>query len=186
MRSGSFVVRVPHADYRAFSVHTTALDGALLVWCGAARELEASDVGDAELQRALLAAGRAPATNAGPQPGHLAADWAVAMAPPGPQAEVCSRAARMAQLTRQTARGTSLYRSANNVALPMAQRIGAYYGTAMSGADHGQLSGLLSRSCSSRWTCPASFPRARRKMCARFWRWKSASAVHAARHGHRK
>ena len=41
MRSGSFVVRVPHADYRAFSVHTTALDGALLVWCGAARGLEA-------------------------------------------------------------------------------------------------------------------------------------------------
>ena len=75
MKTAAYVVRVPHAQHRAFAVQCTVLDHSLMVWAGAApRSL--GDEDDEEVRAAMQAAGRDEPTHV---PARLADDWGVAM-----------------------------------------------------------------------------------------------------------
>lgn len=75
MKTAAYVVRVPHAQHRAFAVQCTVLDHSLMVWVGAApRSL--GDEDDEEVRAAMQAAGRDEPTHV---PARLADDWGVAM-----------------------------------------------------------------------------------------------------------
>ncbi|WFD37588.1 uncharacterized protein MJAP1_000534 [Malassezia japonica] len=109
MKTAAYVVRVPHAQHRAFAVQCTVLDHSLMVWAGAApRSL--GDEDDEEVRAAMQAAGRDESTHV---PARLADDWGVAMNRGG------------SGNVRATT-GTALYRA--NTSVAMAQRIAAKLG----------------------------------------------------------